>query len=307
MYNANFKNRFLEEEIKNGVSENMIKAQKSMFEFTEKMEEMYQKDLCLFNAEELIGMYTSKGSYSTESLLTYNGYMKPYGRFCLQEEMIESGINLFEQLGRDELSNCIHVNNLKKSIVTKEEIYRIIDQLDEAYEAFILLAIFEGIKGAKDVELANVKPSDFDGLKVKLITGREFIVSQKLKDLAIESASQYNYAILKGDELYIWAFDENDPCCVKGFSRKNTGDKVRQKDQHAQRVISKIKAEYGYDWTKKTIFDSGIIDDVNRLKREAGGEKTSYQIMLENKSYIERRWKKIKNIKAFINKYKYWL
>ena len=77
--------------------------------------------------------------------------------------------------------------------VDKKTLYSWVDQLLNPSDAFIMLALFEGIKGKDFCEIVKLKMSDFNENEVTLCTGRKVIVSNKLLALAEESNSTDYY------------------------------------------------------------------------------------------------------------------
>ena len=182
MYNKEIKQRYIVEKEKTTNMPNGYLVRQ--FDRTEEHELRLGKDLSRFTKEEAIDMYKTFNFDSLETLHVINSHFSLYTQWCLQQNLVPDCQDHYIEIKSDDLINCINKAALKKSLLTKTELYELIDKLKNPSDAFIMLALFEGIGGKNFCELVNLKMEDFNGNTVTLCTGRKLTVSDKLVELA---------------------------------------------------------------------------------------------------------------------------
>ena len=68
-------------------------------------------------------------------------------------------------------------------IVKREDVLQWISTIKNPRDQFIILGLFEGIRGKDNIELSLLKPSDVKGNEVTLYGGRKIIISDKNFDI----------------------------------------------------------------------------------------------------------------------------
>lgn len=281
MYNKEIKERYIiEKESNTSIPENYLQRQ---FDKLESFENDLGKDLCNFTKDEIINIYKTFNISSIESLKVINSHFSLYVQWCLCQNLVEDCQNHFAEINKDDLLNCINTLSIKKSVVTKEIIYEWMNQLPNPADAFLLIALFEGIKGKEFCELANLKMSNFDGDKVKLCTGRTIKVSDKLVSAAIDSDRTYEYFSITGKGIKNVKLKDED-LIIKNYP--NVED-IDDTFQIGRRIYRRLLRTFDYlgvsAWMKpNAITQSGMIYYINIRSKELGMSSLEYI----NSSYV---------------------
>lgn len=294
MYNAEFKQRFLDE---SDNKESTCLCIKHEFDRIEEYEKLINKDCSNFTLNDIISYYKLIASSSAKTLTVINSYFKSYTSFAIRNNFVTEGINHYDEITAVIIKNCINSGRLSNKIFTRDELYTFVDTLDcVVSEQVILLAAFEGIEVD---ELIDIQLKDFDNGKVKLNSGREIPVSSKLIGLSELAANEYEYT---DDTNKTYKFDVNDPGVIKVRVRKDT-------DISKLRVAKKNRvSKFMYNMTHKTnipltytsLKESGRIDFIKSIITE---DESLYNSILRNRDVINYRYPSIKNVKSYIIEY----
>ena len=233
MYNEVIKKRYIQEKESNtSIPDKYLER---LFNKTKIFEESLNKDISCFTAYEIIDFYKTISISTFETLLVMNNHLSLYTQWSLQESLVPDCQNHYAEIKNDTLLQCINTVKLDKSIITRKELYEWLAKLDNPGDKFVMLCLFEGIKGKDFCEISNLKISDFSGNKVNLCTGREIIVSDKLVELANETDQTYVYYSVNKtsqkeypleDEGYILKKYHN---CKDGVDAYQRGRRIYQK------------------------------------------------------------------------------
>ena len=267
MYNTEIKKRYIvEKESTTNVPGGYLSK---LFIKTSTYEIRLQKDISCFTVHEIIDFYKTLNIASPSSLVVINSHLNLYTDWCLKQNIVQDYQNHFYEINHDMLQACINTVALDRSVLSREELYKLLDELLNPSDAFIMLALFEGIRGETFCELVNLKMSDFNGNTVKLCTGRELTISDKLVELAEKSNKTTDYYAVKGASSKMFSFlDEN--LIVKNMYNCMSGTDTFNK---GQRIYRRLLRNFEYlgisKWMKaSSLENSGIIDYINTRCKE---------------------------------------
>ena len=296
MYNESIKKSFLD----------TVKTQKNyssielFFNKCAEIEEILQKDISMFDMNELIGFYKSLGTSSTQYLTVMNSWFGKYMNWCLKNDPTVSGRqNEFEKINMETLNQCINKNLLKAEYVTRADLLDTIDlyKFNEE-ECFLLLALFEGICGNHFEEIRNLYPENFKKNIVHLCTGRSFEVSKELVHFALNSAVTYTYEDSKGRTR---KYDQDDERCFK-FPRR--GDEAVEYHFINDKLSQiKEKSDDFYAAGRHNLLKSGCIHMIKQGMKETGLSAKEY-LKGENLKKVEARYGKIQSVLSFLEQFK---
>lgn len=306
MYNESIKKRYIDEKENSTNTPNGYLAR--MFDKTEHFEEMCNKDVCCFTVYEIMDFYKTINISSLESLVVLNSHLSLYTQWCLQQNLVPDCQNHFDEIDSDTLVKCINRATLDKSIITRKTLELWLGQLNNPSDAFVMYCLFEGIKGQNFCEIYNLKLSDFSGNKVKLCTGREMIVSDRLVELAKITDQTIEYhAVSKSNTKVYPLIDEG--YIIKKFHNSKDVEEVNE-FQRGRRIYKILLRNFEFlevaDYMKpNSLVDSGKIDYINKRAKEL--EMSGIQFL--ESEYIDEIESKycydMKRLKiSFIRKYK---
>ena len=291
LYNEEIKLRFISERNKEAIlPENYLERQ---FRKTSDMEKELNKDLSNFTFYEIIEYYKLLNISSLDSLSVMNSQFSLYTQWCLQENLVKDNQNHFLEINIDIMRGCVNKALFNMKIISKNTILNWVEQLPNPKDQFVLLGLFEGIKGKDFCELLKLKPEDINknNNTAKLFTGREIKISNKLSSIIDECVLETKYYSITGNNTKIM------PLINRGFIIKdypNAKDNVsdffagRKIYNSIMRILNYFDAGF---MTANSIYESGKI---NMIKEQ------SKKLKISPKEYIYTN-----NIKEVEEKYNF--
>ena len=261
MYNEERKREFL-----------AIKSEKAItggnlergFKDAEKFEERKGKDLCDWNSKDILEFYKYIGTENVQSLIVLHNAFLEYTKWCMVNGLVKDNQNHFEEVGNQDLCECVDLYRLNKRIISREELLDAINGLPNYCDKFIFLGLFEGIPAKGDV-LVNVKLSDLNGYILHLSNGNDLKISDELVHIMHQANEEKSYQSLSGRHEYDYLPKETiirslDPTKLRGSTVNPTllvGSRLR-----------KCSKFMGYDFTMKNLVESGRIHYIKKLMEE---------------------------------------
>lgn len=307
MFNEEYKRRFIAERDQEvTLPQSYLNIQ---FEKVSKLEERLNKDVCNFTYYEIIEYYKLLNTTSVNSLRVMNSQFSLYTQWCLQQNLVTDSQNHFLEMSTFDYENCINKVLLEKKIVSEATVHEWVNELSNPKDQFILLGIFEGICGKDFRELGNLRPEDIHGNTVKLCTGREVVISDKLRHIIYNCIDEEFYYPINGQRKTKL---RDDGYVIKNYCNVNIDQNEYQRGRTIATNLRKILQYVDVFPTVKSydIKESGKIAMVNKRAIEKGMSAASY-IDSEHIKEIENQYDfqfVYKHDKlVFINKYKDYL
>jgi len=305
MYNTEQKQRFIaEREVEVILSKGYLECQ---FEKTSIMESELNKDISNFTFYEIIEYYKMLNTYSIGNLTVLNSQLSSYTQWCLQQNLVGDGQNHFLEMRSEDYDACVNKTLFNSKIVNRDVVLDWLGQLQNPRDQFILLGLFEGLKGKDFCELANLKPEDVNGNTVNLCTGRTIEISNKLKYIIEECINEDMYYSVSNND------SRKFPLIDRGYVIKdypNTRDEVsefqrgRQIYNSIQRIIQYIGVFPSVNANQ--IFESGKLDMIKTCAKKNGMSCMDY-IYSNNLKEIEEKYNCTIQRKSYIMKYRNYL
>lgn len=292
MYNEQQKMDYLNEIIKE--SSPNYNTIMTYFNKCSEIETITEKDISCFNLNEIIGYYKQLNTTSSQYLQSLNSQLGAYTGWCQNSGSVPDNQNHFKEVTRKMLEQCINEHLLKRQRITRDELLQeLSEQKFNICEDFLLLALFEGICGKRYSEIRSLSLKNFKGNKV-VFENREFEVSNKLIELATESAETYYYIDSKASKRNL---DPDDKRCFK-FPKKTVGDENKEVF-FIIRKLQKLKSEYDlYYVSSDCLKESGRLDMIKRIMRE---NNWSAETAIRNRiKDIEYRYGRIMSIPIYL-------
>ena len=194
-----------------------------LFAYTRLFEERFGKDCCTFTDDQIATMYKEKdggvGFKSRERLANVHSQLKLYTTWCKESNSswVPDNINHYTEIKGGDLKNYVSKSIVEASIISRETLLAELNTLPNVCDRFTLLAIFEGICGPNKQELINLNLNDFfkkdnqwyvnlhydvvdrKTQEIKETKERTIKVTNKLVDLAKDSAAQEYYISIRGN------------------------------------------------------------------------------------------------------------
>lgn len=212
-YNPELKMQYIEEKSNEVIiSNNYLECQ---FNKTSKMEEELSKDLSNFTVYEITEYYKMLNISSFDTLFVMNSQFSMYTQWCLQKSLVKDNQNHFLEMTLEHLKDCLNKALVNMKIVTKETVLNWVDQLPNPKDQFVLLGLFEGLKGKDFCELSKLRPEDIKGNIATLCTGREIELSDRLLKIISDCVVEDKYYSITGNGTKVM------PLVDKGFVIKD--------------------------------------------------------------------------------------
>lgn len=282
MYNESIKKRYIQEK-ENGTStpEGYLNR---LFEKTKYFEEKLNKDISCFTVYEITDFYKTINISSLESLIVTNSHLSLYTQWCLQQNLIPDCQNHFMEINNDILLKCVNTTILEKAIVTRETLNYWLGKLKNPSDAFVMICLFEGIKGNDFCEIANIKMSDFSGNKLKLCTGREMTISDDLIKLAEITNKTFEYRAINKYNEKIYPLEEEGYVLKKFVNCKDDVTAYQRGRRIYHKLLRNFKElEVAQYMKPNSLMESGKIDYINRRAKEEGMSGIDYL----NSEYVD--------------------
>lgn len=157
------------------------------------------KDACNFTAYEILEYYKILNLSSFDSLVVMNSQLSNYTQWCLQRNLVKDNQNHFMEITLEQIKKCINKVMFDRKIITREMLLNWCEELPNPKDQFILLALFEGIKGKDFCEIVKLKPEDIKGNIASLCTNREVEISDRLIKIINECLEEKRYYSISGN------------------------------------------------------------------------------------------------------------
>lgn len=159
MYNEDRKQRFYEFKLKTVASVTPLVPR---FKRVAPFEHMYQKDLCDFNLNEITEMYKLFKFTTLESIIVVNNTLTQYTDWCVNENLVLNGQNIYATITPDMLAALLNKTLLNHQIVSRDTILTWIEALKNPRDRFMILSIFEYGKSKDFEDTIRAKLDDID-------------------------------------------------------------------------------------------------------------------------------------------------
>lgn len=289
MYNAELKERYIQEKESTTVTSPHFLH--GIFNKSNEFEEELEKDICNFTTYEIINYYKTLNIGSIDSLYVLNSSYSLYVQWCLQQNLVFDSQNHFLEFTREQLKLYVNKVSIKSSIITREALYKYLDELPNPSDAFILIALFEGLGGKCYEEIWKATIADLNGNEFTTCTGRKIKVSDKFVSLATLSNETLEYQAITGKMERSIQFKDEDlivknQCNAKDFaSDRQKGRRIYFRIKRTMDYLGLPASANGNDFVI-----SGIIDMVNTNSRKLGIDAEEY--IKRNLSNISERYGK---------------
>lgn len=269
MFNEEIKKRFIAERDKTVIlPNNYLECQ---FNKVSYMEEELNKDVSNFTYYEIIEYYKLLNTSSADSLSVMNSQFSLYTQWCLQENLVKDNQNHFLEVTYENYKSCINKAIFDLSILKREVLDEWIEQLPNPKDKFVLLGLFEGLKGKDFCELAKLRLSDINGNRATLCTGRKVELSNKLISIIEECVEENTYYSISGKGVKTTTLIDNG-YIIKDYPNVKSNVSDFQIGRKIYNSVTRILNYFGVleYMSANSVYESGKIDMINRRSRELG-------------------------------------
>lgn len=269
-------NSLEEEFLATQINKNMIML---LFRQAKILEKQYNKSLYAFNLNEALTYLKSLKSTSVSTIQAYQSILASYADFAEERGYTEATDSAWHLLNIQTARKCVSKRAQQEKIFTRQQIINLINDLQNPCDQFMILAFFEGFMGSMFEDIWDIELKDFN-LKNNtaiLPSGRIIKVSDKLLELAQESAETFTYFPMKinGERMSILA-----PDCTKVFKyRCNTiqTDNPAAAKRRVTGHMVQVKSWTGNSAiTIQRLANSGMLEMIGKLAKKEGMTKLDF-------------------------------
>jgi hypothetical protein len=278
MYNADQKNRYLENRRMSKYEEPTIELLIKIFNSTESEEVQFGKDLSEFNQIEVVDLFKSFNSKSPRRLQSTSIFLYDYTSWCYEEGLIDNIANPYDKNIIDVIiKDIIPKDLLSEKYFNKDTmVNNYINSIIDVSNKFIAYALYCGIKGNNYEELINLRKFDLDhdNHVVKLITGRTVKVDSLFINLMINANDMTHYfadGIEKESRQRKYEYQRSEYVIKSCGGKKNlTGDAVSP--EYLNKRLATIKEQSGNKYMSASLlYKNGLINHIKeRYKKDFG-------------------------------------
>lgn len=309
LYNSEIKQRYIEKK----ESETILYegSLQNLFDKTMEFEEKLGKDVSCFTYYDIEEMYKTWNSTSFNTLQVQHSNLAVYTDWCINNSLVTDFQNHFREFNMGKLMDCLNLVVVNNRVFNREQVLQWCNKvyLKNPSDAFILLAMFEGIRGEEYRDIANLKISDFNKneLTVCLPYSKKTIkVSQTLYDYAKESDEIFIYNSLLGSaEIPLL----DDGLIIKNKYNSKVGANIKNRNRRVEKRVGLISEYLELDnlITPKSLLESGVVYYINEKCKDTG--LTAYEYIKRNGAEIENQfnYKIVRTNRRFCERFKEYL
>ena len=265
MYNEKRKEQFLKER-----NEHKKLGRNTLIGFLKasRLEECYKKDLCEWTTKEIISFYKYLSTPRAQSLIVLNSCFRIYTDWCLNNGNVPDHQNHYAEITTFDICNCVNTNELKKLIVSRDELLYYISDLKNYSDQFIFLGIFEGL-GLNSNILGNIRFDQVDyDKKVVYFDEKTIPISDDLVSIIKNSKDKEDGRIPVGKSVSrkTTSYIQTDTIIRQG-ERKNSQADLNKLIGYRFRACLNKMGLYK-EITRKDISESGRIDLIKKMMKD---------------------------------------
>ena len=287
----------------------------NLFSKSASLEEEYGKDISLFSVDEILQFYKVIDTKSLDVLNNINSWLNLYTSWCMSRLLLPTGINNYQEITIEMMSGCVNKLAMENVILSEEDIFNIVNKMQNAREKFLLLMVYETgrIKNLANVFEAKLHDFDMDNRILKTVDGRTVHVSRDLCRIAREADETLEYRpyIISDSPKVI---NRKRYLVDHGFIYKET-DTARSDNPRVKQGRMLLGLKKSFDiigvpkWISIKDFDnSGVINRFKRIASETGMETEDIIRNKKFREYVEYQHAyKIPSHTAFIRRFREFL
>ncbi len=283
-YNAKQKERYLLARETESTNKNIRLVMRTFFAASAKYEFELEKDCSNFTIREISDMFAGQMSPSISWLENFNSQMSIYTAWCLSENLVNDHQNHYMELSKDDLRGFLNLALKENSIISRNELLKLSSEFPNVSDVFITLAIFEGLGGGQFSDFYQLGLDNINGNLIS-VGNRQLSISNKLIELAEESAKEYNKYTRDGATR---GYKQTDDGIVKDSA--NAGEQTIARNQRKIYMrLYELEKEFGKVVGYNALHNSGRIEFIKNLMK-ADGSNDAKATYAKHRDDIEYRY-----------------
>lgn len=265
-YNENVKEKYMA-----SMNALHMNTSKEYFKLTAEYENEKGKDIALFDADEWFDFLKVTGYITISKVYYFTTFIAKYAKWYF-DRYAPKQENHFEKISNDKMieytTNVVNNNRF----ISRELLLQLLKEIDNAVDRFMILCLYEGIRGEEfnDIMLLKLSDVDFENNIFHLPSGEDAVVSDELLEAAKQANAQKNFA------TPVSPFAERS-AGVGSFNNEaetifKFRDNARTKTPNAKRIYNRFNVYRDYfendDFNSLRIINSGLAHQFREIKRK---------------------------------------
>lgn len=307
MFNEDLKKDFIEYKEKESVTP--VNYLTRMFNKTAEIEVESKQDASQWNLNHIMEYYKKLGSTSVDSLVVANGYLGKYTDWMMRNGKVKSGDNPYNGIRRDMLEECLDKDAMYRQYMTEDVFKEGLGELLNPCDQFILVCLWEGIKGKGFEDIWRLKLNDISDDSVWIEkAGCYSPVRPWLRKYAKMSADEFEYQSMGDERLVVLKLFGEPDQIIKQLSTSQGLDvsdhpvMVQRQNKNIYRKMMRITSYLGWNGVHpKNVLVSGQMNYVELLAQQ--NNITPSQVLQDElmRHEVEQKYKKIKSEEEFLS------
>lgn len=291
MYNEERKKMYIDDKMSDTVVSPYFL--KNCFLKTEPFETELNKDLCDFNAEEILNLLKAISFPSFDSVVVFKSALNLYTNWCIQRNIVKDNQNHFIEITRTNLQDCVNTLVVQMKFVPREMILEWGSKLPNIADTFILLSLYEGIRGKGFSEILNAKISDFDiQNNIYHAYTRDIKVTPYLIQIAQETNKELEYTSISSERVRRYDLKSED-LIIKSLSSVEYEDYDHKRVRMTMRLIRMFDYLGVIQWMNANdLVMSGVLTMIKDKSKQLGILPKEYIYNKELISEVEKQYNK---------------
>lgn len=266
-YNEERKQRYIK--YKNNISTLPYNFLPCWFSKAYMRESKLRLDICDWPSIEIVNFYKY---YNVDIgvLRNVQSQFYAYTEWCIQNGLANDVANHFSEIGPDVIESCMNKIEISKTVISRETLLIDLQMVINPVDRFLMLALFEGIKGEEYSEIIQASLDQIDGNYINTITGRKIPISDQLKIYAKDAAEEYVYYVNqdRGRTLKLALLGTDNMICKTPARMPERTIEGMHRTLHTR--FRNIQKQTGWSSTMRLnhVFTSGAINAVSCVLKE---------------------------------------
>lgn len=266
-------------------------------------EEDIGKEIIEWDKLDALDFFKKQKMEYIETLYRANALLQTFINYCMTRKYVKE--NVFFSITIPELVNVLNLELINRKMVSRKRLLMLIQAFLNPCDKFIILALFEGVRGKNGLGLLEARLSNINGNLLILLDGSEIKISNELIDIAKLSAETYEYVSKpSGGTARVYQLEYDPDKIIKTMLRKSARNNKTNMEPGRVYLIRhcKLFAELiDVDISPMDVMEAGRFDLVKTMVDN--GETIENAIVISEEQYgkITRMSTEVELFKVLLN------
>ena len=215
-----------------------------------------------FTKDDIIEMYTESKSISDRTLQNKNLLLKEFNDYICESKNLTKD-NVYADINKEDLLKCTNSEKRESSILSREQLTELEDELFNQTDKGVLEALFLGLGGYKLKELAFFNADNIKNRSIIYLGNKYFAISQKQCELLTKACCEtelisFGVTMRKSKCVSHGLFKERFNA-LSSSANRNSEDDLERRYRFFQRRLMLMSDYLGINITSGKVQESGFL------------------------------------------------